>query len=39
LIGMFSPAFFIMLVLIAFVQYKTVRVFFKLEKKLIKTNS
>ena len=36
LIGMFSPAFFVILLLIAFVQYKTVRVFFKLEKKLLK---
>lgn len=36
LIGMFSPTFFIMLILIAIVQYKTIRVFFILEKKLLK---
>jgi hypothetical protein len=37
IVSMFSPAFFIMLILIAFVQYKTIRVFFTLEKKLLKS--
>lgn len=36
IITMFSPTFFIMLAILVFVQFKTVRVFFKLESKLIK---
>ena len=36
IIGMFSPAFFIFLAILIFVQFKTIRVFFKLESKLIK---
>ncbi len=36
IIGIFSSAFFILLAVLVFVQYKTIRVFFKLESKLIK---
>ncbi|PHO11504.1 TsoY family (seleno)protein [Malaciobacter marinus] len=39
IITIFSPQFFIILAILVFVQYKTVRTFFKLEKKLIKQHA
>jgi len=36
IIGIFSPQFFIFLAFLVFIQYKTIRTFFKLETKLIK---
>ncbi|WP_121626543.1 TsoY family (seleno)protein [Poseidonibacter antarcticus] len=36
IIGIFSPQFFIFLVFLIFIQYKTITTFFKLESKLIK---
>ena len=36
IIDIFSPQFFIFLAFLVFIQYKTIRTFFKLESKLIK---